>query len=243
MDFNKIYLGDAYELIKQIPDKTIDLIYTDPPYEFRVGTGGAQGMFKDRALQPLGDVEDANLNTGIDYSILDQFVRVLKAVNIFIWCNKSQVPNYLNYFLKIPNISFEILTWHKKNCTPFCKNVWLPDTEYCLYFREKGAVTLNDGYNLKRKYFVTNTNKDDKDDYLHPTVKPIEFVEKHILHTTQEKQVVLDPFLGSGTTALACKHTNRQYIGFEINEKFYNIAKDRLCGINQRGELNIFDIE
>ena len=108
--------------------------------------------------------------------------------------------------------------------------------------REKGVCLLNDGYELKHKYYISSTNKDDKDDYLHPTIKPIEFVEKHIAHSTQVGDIVFDPFLGSGTTALAAKHLGRKYIGFEINETYYKIAVDRLQGINQKGEMNLFDI-
>lgn len=242
METNKIYLGDAYELIKNIPSKSIDLIYTDPPYDFHNGTALSGGMFKDRAIKPYQDVVDAKLNAGINNSILDEFVRVLKHIYIYIWCNKAQIPFYLNYFLSFPNISFEILTWHKKNCSPITKNTFLPDTEYCLMFREKGTCVLNDGYELKHKYFITNTNKYDKDNYLHPTIKPIEFVEKHIAHSTQPNDIILDPFMGSGTTCLAAKHLGRKYIGFEINEFYFNIAKDRLQGINAKGEMNLFDL-
>lgn len=242
METNKIYFGDAYELIKQIPDKSIDLIYTDPPYDFHSGTAVSGGIFKDRECKPYQDVVDAKLNAGIDNSILDEFVRILKHIYIYIWCNKSQIPFYLNYFLSYPNISFEILTWHKKNPSPITRNTFLPDTEYCLMFREKGVCLLNDGYELKHKYYISSTNKDDKDDYLHPTIKPIEFVEKHIAHSTQVGDIVFDPFLGSGTTALAAKHLGRKYIGFEINETYYKIAVDRLQGINQKGEMNLFDI-
>lgn len=110
-------------------------------------------------------------------------------------------------------------------------------------FREKGVCVLNDGYELKHKYYISALNKSDKDDYLHPTIKPLDFVEKHILHSTKEGDIVLDCFIGSGTTALACKHTNRQYIGFEINPEYYKIACDRLAGINQKGEMNLFDYE
>ena len=68
-------------------------------------------------------------------------------------------------------------------------------------------------------------------------------VERHIKLSTQEGDTVLDPFIGSGTTALACKHLNRNCIGFEINEDYYNIACDRLKGIDANGELNLFDLE
>ena len=240
---NNIYLGDAYKLIKDIPDKSIDLIYTDPPYDFHNGTAVCGGIFKNRMVKPYQDVVDAKLNKGIDGSILDEFCRVMKHIYIYIWCNKSQIPFYLNYFLSYPNVSFEILTWHKKNPSPITKNTFLPDTEYCLMFREKSVCLLNDGYELKHKYYITNTNKDDKDGYLHPTIKPIEFVKKHIAHSTKPNDIVLDVFAGSGTTLVAAKELGRKYIGFEINEKYYKIAKDRLNGINQKGEMSLFDTD
>lgn len=236
---NTIQLGDCYELIKTIPDKSIDLILTDPPYEFHCGSAHNSGIFKNRVVKPGQDIIDLKINNGIDYSILTEFVRILKHINIFIWCNKTQIQDYLNFFCK-ENISFEILTWHKSNPTPLTKNCYLPDTEYCLYFREKGNVLLNDGYDLKSKYWITSTNKDDKEQYLHPTIKPLEIVKKEILHTTQPNDIVLDCFCGSGTTCVAAKETGRKFIGMEINEKYYRIAVDRLNGINANGQTSIF---
>lgn len=240
---NNIYLGNAYELIKSIPDKSIDIIYTDPPYDFHCGTIDKSGIFKNRIVRPNEEINKNGFDKGIDNSILDEFVRIMKHIYIYIWCNKEQIPMYLNYFLGFKNISFEILMWHKENCTPLTRNTYLPDTEYCLMFREKGYCLLNDGYELKHKYFITNTNKEDKDNYGHPTIKPIEFVKKHLLHSTKENDVVFDPFIGSGTTAVAAKELGRQFIGFEINEKYYQIAKDRLNGINQKGEMNLFETD
>lgn len=99
---------------------------------------------------------------------------------------------------------------------------------------------LNDGYDLKSKYWITSTNKDDKEQYLHPTIKPLEIVKKEILHTTQPNDIVLDCFCGSGTTCVAAKETGRKFIGMEINEKYYKIAVDRLNGINANGQTSIF---
>lgn len=180
---NAIQLGDYYKLIKDIPDKSIDLILIDPPYEFHSGISEG-GIFKNRLVVPHQDMKEKKLLDGIDYSILDEFIRILKNINIFIWCNKEQIKSYLNYFDEY-DVSFEILTWHKTNPTPMTKNTFLPDTEYCLYFRKKGKVTLNDGYELKSKYYITSTNKDDKDKYKHPTIKPLEIIKKQILHTTK----------------------------------------------------------
>lgn len=84
METNKIYLGDAYELIKQIPDKSIDLIYTDIPYEFVSGGKGA-GLLKDKTRKKLYEKTIGEFSSGIDYSILDEFCRVSKYIYIYIY--------------------------------------------------------------------------------------------------------------------------------------------------------------
>lgn len=234
---NKITCGDCYELIKELPDKCVDCIYTDPPYEFHSGVGKS-GMFRERVLIPHNNIQGTVLTEGINQDILREFVRVMKHINIFIWCNKTQILEYLQFFQN-ENTNFEILTWHKTNPLPLTSNTWLPDTEYCLVFREKG-LSLNDGYDLKRKYYISSANKEDKDNFEHPTIKPSNLVKKHLLHTTQEGDVVLDCFMGSGTTAIACKEIGRQFIGFEISEKWCKIANDRLENIDANGQMSFF---
>lgn len=236
LELNKIHLGDSYELIKQVPDKSIDLIYTDIPYELRNGRGG--GFMKER-IGRIKDKELVGLDNGIDIKIYDEFIRVLKDINIFIWLNKYQIQPTLNYFLDKYDLTFEILTWNKLNPIPMTSNVWLSDIEYCLYFRSRN-IKLNDGYELKSKWHISPINKDDKDEFAHPTIKPLELVKRHILHTTQPNDIVFDPFMGSGTTAVASKELNRQYLGIEIDPKWHKIAVDRVNGINAKGEISIF---
>ncbi len=103
-------------------------------------------------------------------------------------------------------------------------------------------------YETKSKYYISEINKKDKDLYYHPTIKPLECVKNHILNSTKENDIVLDCFMGSGTTAVACKELNRQYIGFELNPKYWQIAVDRVNGLTQQdkklkelGQTNIFD--
>ena len=179
-----------------------------------------------------------NINNGYDMSILNEFIRVMKNINIFIWCNKTQIRDYLNFFSNY-NVSYEILTWHKTNPTPLTKNTFLPDTEYCLYFREKGKVILNDGYDLKSKYYLSSANTADKKKFEHPTIKPLEITTKFILHTTQLGDIVFDPFCDSGTTCVAAKETGRKFIGIEINEKYYANACKRLNGMDADGQLTM----
>ena len=74
----------------------------------------------------------------------------------------------------------------------------------------------------------------------HATIKPLEFVTNHIVNSSKEGDVVLDPFCGSGTTLIAAKNTGRRYIGFEINEHWCEIARDRLNNIESGGQLCMF---
>ena len=239
---NNIYLGDAYKLIKDIPDKSVDLVITDPPYDIE-GIHGS-GILKSRPAnqQTYNEISDSGLDKGIDLKILDDFVKVMKKINIYIWCNKSQIYDYMTYFVKERNCSFEILIWAKENPIPFCGTHYLCDKEYCLYFWEQGAA-VNIPYDRGRTYWISKTNQEDKNNFLHPTIKPIEFIEQLIKNSAGGGAIILDPFVGSGTTCLAAKHLGLSYIGFEINEKYYKIAQDRLQGINQKGEMNLFDID
>ena len=276
LDTNKIYLGDAYELIKQLPDKSIDLIVTDPPYEFVSGGGG--GCFGSKkksyhgeyykvaknAQEPKYIVSDdknkesiwnhkarsrsniAHIYTGIDLEILNEFDRVLKKINIYIWCSKAQIPALLNHYVVEKNCIFDILTWHKVNPIPTVNNTYASDTEYCLVFREHG-VGLYGTFESKRKWYVSGLNNADKELYLHPTIKPLNIIKNLIINSSKENEIVLDPFIGSGTTAVACKELGRQYIGFEIDKDYWQIAIDRLKGITQKdkkkGQLNLFQEE
>lgn len=187
---NTITLGDSYKLIKEIPDKSIDLIYTDIPYLF--ANGGSSSSPLSQRIKKLKQVDLAEITKGIDYSILNEFIRISKKINCFIWCSKEQILEIMNYF-KENDCMYEILTWNKTNPTPMTNNVFLPDIEYCLYFRETG-VKLNEGYELKSKWYESPINKKDKDKYKHPTIKPLEFVKRHIAHTTQKNDIVLDCF-------------------------------------------------
>ena len=169
-------------------------------------------------------------------------------IYIYIWCSKKQILDFLKYFVDEKKCNFEILTWNKTNPTPATNNTYLPDIEYCLMFRENGCI-LNDGYELKSKWYVSPINKGDKDLYDHPTIKPLELVKRHILHSTQPNDIVLDCFLGSGTTCVAAKETGRRYIGFEIDKTYFQIAQDRLNNISQQtrkqidsGQMTIFDM-
>ena len=234
MEINKIFNVDAYEAIKDIPDKSIDCIYTDIPYLID-NHGFGKSDLGNRMKNKTSDLK--GIDKGIDLSILNEFVRVMKKINIFVWCSKLKIIELLNFF-DTNGCRFELLVWKKDNPSPTCNNIWLPDLEYCLYFREKG-VPLNDGYELKSKWYASPINHHDKDLFTHPTIKPLQLVERHIKHATQPNDIVLDPFMGSGTTAVACKNTGRNFIGFEINPKWVQVATDRLNNIDTTGQMSL----
>lgn len=117
-----------------------------------------------------------------------------------------------------------------------CNGNWLSDIEYCLYFNR--GTKLNDGIKHKSKWYTSAKNVKDKNLFIHPTCKPTELVKRHLLHTTQENEIVFDPFVGSGTTCVAAKELNRQFIGIEISNKWAKIAKDRINGIDAHGQIS-----
>ena len=231
---NKISCGDSYKLIKELPDNSVDCVYTDIPYLYDSGGLSSTSPLDARIAKKRQELKF--ISNGIDYAILDEFKRVLKKVNMFIWCSKNQLLDIMNWG---GQYNCELLVWNKTNPQPSTYNNWLPDLEYCLYFREKG-VPLNDGYELKSKWYTSAINKGDKDMFSHPTIKPLPLVKRHLLHATQPNDIVLDCFMGSGTTAIACQETGRQFIGFEIEEKWCKVANDRLNKVDAHGQMSLF---
>lgn len=246
MELNKVLLGDANELIKKVPSSSINIIYTDVPYLYQKGGSGTSDVAK-RIRANADRLRVAKIDQGFDYSILNEFVRVQPKINCFIWCSKLQIFDIANWYLNWAKennreLFYEILVWCKTNPTPATNNSWLPDIEYCLYFRESG-IKLNDGYEHKHKWYMSGLNVIEKDAYKHPTCKPTECCKLHLEHICQPGDIVLDPFSGSGTTLIAAKELGLNYLGFEINEEYHKIASDRLSGWNQKGEMNLFDVE
>ena len=215
--------GDCLELMKEIPDNSIDLVVIDPPYLIKQG-GGC--ILDGKKRKHFDELEQAKLTKGFDKDVLRELVRVMKRINIYIWCNKNQLRQYIDFFEDL-NCTTELLTWHKTNPVPTCNNKYLSDTEYLLFFREKG-VKVYGKYATKRKYYVTPTNKRDKDKYGHPTIKPLEIIENLIINSSKEDDTVLDCFMGSGTTGVACINTNRHFIGIEVDKTYFEISKQRI---------------
>lgn len=218
--------GDCLELLKDIPDDSVDLIIIDPPYDFTKSGGyySGGGAFGNKNRNYHNELSDSNLVSDFDMTVLHEIKRILKKINLYIWCNKEQIKHYLDYFNEC---NMELICWHKTNPVPTCHNKYLSDTEYLLFFREKG-VPIYGSYETKKKYYVTPVNKADKEKYNHPTVKPLEIIQNLILNSSNEGDTILDCFMGSGTTGAACVNTNRNFIGMELDEQYFKIAQDRI---------------
>lgn len=217
---NEIYNMDCMEGVQLLDDKSIDLVVMDPPYLLNLQKTKNTTSTNNYANELL------DLKDGFDLKILDLLIPKMKKINMYIYCSKRQIKQLLEYFMN-KGCNYELLTWHKQNPSPLTNNNYLPDTEYIVFAREKG-VKLYGNYYTKRKYYISGFNQVDKKKYKHPTIKPLAFIENHIINSSKEGDLVLDCYCGSGTTLVGALKNNRKYIGFEINKEYYEIAKKRI---------------
>ena len=217
-----LHLGDCMDIMKTIEDKSIDLVITDPPYKIETSGGGLYTQADKQYVKELNFMKD-----GFSEDVLDELCRIMKKINIYFFCSQKQIIPLLDYFVKKKKCNWNLLTWHKTNPVPACGNKYLTDTEFILFFREKG-VKVYGNYNTKFTYYVTPLNQKDKKKYGHPTIKPQEILLNLVTNSSQEGDTVCDPFMGSGSTGVACKSLNRDFIGIEVDNNWYQIAQNRI---------------
>ena len=224
---NKIYRMDCLEGLKRLPDSCVDLIMTDPPYLIKDTHAGGRSRLA-RSIQPINDcLKENDLVSGMNPLVLPELVRVMKRINCYIWCNKAQIPGYLDFFVDGLGCSFDMIVWWKTNPPPTFHNKYLSDKEYCLYFR-KGGYCQPDSYEKAKTVYFQPINIYDKKDYPHPTIKPLNIIKNLIENSSRPGDLVLDPFLGSSTTAAACLELGRNYLGYEINQEYFGTAEKRI---------------
>lgn len=130
-----------------------------------------------KGMDRLGCIKD-----GITDDVLDEMCRVMKRINIYLFCSQKQIQQYLDYFVTGRGCNWNLLCWHKTNPIPACGNKYLNDTEYILFFREKG-VRLYGSYETKRTFYVSLRNQEDNVRYKHPTVKPLGIIRQLIVNS------------------------------------------------------------
>ena len=229
---NKIYNEDCLIGIKKIPDNFIDLVIIDPPYQINNHNVKYDSELARSIINYNNELYDTKLTNGYDYKILDELIRVLKKINIYIFCNGEQIPFYIKYFVIDRKCKMDIIIWNKTNALPLFNNKYLSDKEYCLYFR-KGGYCSPKNYEDAKTVFYYPINIKDKKKWKHPTIKPEELIRKLIRNSSKEGDIVLDTFMGSGTTAISCIKENRNFIGYEINKEFYKICLKRIKKVKE----------
>ena len=233
-----LYNDDALHILNGIENNSVDLIVTDPPYEVSTKSIGGTLQTRMKVDKAFHDLENLEITEG--YAIdkyADKFMQIMKEPNIYIWCNKKQIPTYFDIYVNKYNCLFDIICWHKTNALPTYSNKYLSDTEYLLYFHSGKGKCFPQSYEDAKTFYLAPINHKDKNLYGHPTIKPLDLTEKIIRNSSKENDTILDCFMGSGTTGVACKNLNRDFIGIEINEKYFNIAQNRIDNINKMKQL------
>lgn len=224
-----LHNGDCLEVLKNIPNNSVDLIVTDPPYLISATNEGGTINNIKKLNQSLKDLTVVDITKGYDIEQFGtEFVRVMREINIYLWCNKAQIPDYFDFYVKKHKCKFDIICWHKTNALPTYSNKYLSDTEYLLYFRKGKGKCFPESYEDAKTFYVAPINHADKKRYGHPTIKPLDITEKIIRNSSKRDAIVLDPFMGSGTTGVACINNHRNFIGIELNEGYFKIAQNRI---------------
>jgi len=223
-----LYCADCLEILPLIPDKSIDLILTDPPYN----ASNSSLSFTDKHYKTINENWDKNFNP----VFYDYCVNLLKkGGQMLVFCSYHLLGNYLQKSkLKLQ----QILHWVKKNPVPGFTKVYAYSVEYILWWIKTGKpYTFNKKYRFSYKdVFETILNRSKFSE--HPTEKPLNLITALINTHSNENEIVLDPFIGSGTIAVACEKLNRRWIGIEINLEYCEIAKKRILKETRQLKLN-----
>lgn len=215
----RLILGDCLEVMPLLGK--VDAVVTDPPYELSDSGPGAShfGM----SLAKFDGEQYKAIVNGVDYvSLLDSIASFQPILNGFAFCSNKQVSKLMAECER-RGLSTTLLVWHKTNSAPFANGVWRGDIEYIVHFRAKGAV-FNGGATEKTKVLPHPTVIDKA----HPTVKPQPIIQRLIRNCSDFGGIVFDPFMGSGTTLVACAKLGRKGIGIELDPDYFEIACKRV---------------
>ena len=244
---NSITLGNSLKIMKKIPNNSIDLVFVDPPYNLQLG-----GTLLRPNHTKVGGVNE-DWDKFNNYKEYDKFTknwlieskRVLKKEGA-LWVIGSY-HNILRVGTIIQNLGFWILNdiiWHKTNPMPNFKGtrftnahetlLWCATSKDAKYtFNYQNLKTLNEGKQMRSDWFIPICSgkerlKNKNNERSHPTQKPESLLYRIILSSTNKGDIILDPFLGSGTTAAVAKKLKRKFIGIEKDKLYFKLAQKRL---------------
>ncbi len=229
--------GDSISILDGFINSGIkaDLIITDPPYKMtsRGNPGGTGGMLKKNIVMS-GQVFQHN------YLEIDDWIGKLYEVlqesgHCYIMTNDKNLKDYL---VSIENAGFNVfktLIWDK--VTPIVNMYYMNVHEYIIFCRKGRAKKINNCGTKSILQIPNNKLKDDEGNNLHDTEKPVGLMRILIENSSRERDLVLDPFMGIGSTGVAAIQTNRRFIGIEQSIDYCFIAKNRM---NSPSSLNLF---
>lgn len=212
METNIIYNEDCLEGMKKLPDGSVDMLLTDIPY-------GEVNRTTESGLRKLkkGDADIVSFKLS---EFLDEVYRIVSG-SFYIFCGIEQISPIRKYFRK-KDLLTRNFVWNKNNPSPINGQYnWLSSIENGVYAKKKGATFNRHCKGVVFKYPVGSSK-------IHPTQKPLKLFDELLLASSNEGDIVLDPFIGSGTTAVSALKNNRKFIGYEINKEYYNIALKRI---------------
>lgn len=214
----KLLQGDCMELMNNIPNESIDLVLTDIPY--------GEVNRKDNGLRKL-DKENADILTFDLINFLEQLYDKAKST-IIIFCGKEQVSlihSFFNDKQKKGKGTVRQLIWEKSNPSPMNgQHIYLSGVENAIWFKKRGGTFNAHCKNTVFKYPIGRSK-------LHPTEKNHLLLQELILDNSNENDLILDPCMGSGSTGVVALQNNRNFLGIELNQNYFNIAKSRLEGL------------
>lgn len=224
-DINLI-CDDCREVLKQIKDESIDLLITDPPYKTTSrGSAGNSGGMLQKDINKKGQVFTYNNIDCSEYA--PEFYRILKdGSHCYVMTNHVNLIHMLNTFTNCGFHFIKSLIWDKGN--KIMGRFYMSQFEYILFFRKGKGVQINHCGTSDILSVPNIKSKNECGKNLHDTEKPVALMKILVENSSREKQVVIDPFMGIGTTAIACAESNRKFLGIEIDKAYYNIAEKRI---------------
>lgn len=235
MEINKILNIDCLVGLKDIPDESIDLIVTDPPY--RVTSKGCSGTMsgywtnKDTNKGRIFEHNDIDIQ-----EYLPELYRVLKQEShCYIMCNNLNLPHFFDVILKSSFHFVKLLVWDKQK--KICGRYYMGQIEFILFLRKGKDRPINDCGSSDLISIPNVKPKDRNGNNIHDSAKPVPLFQYLIRNSSKKGDLCLDPFMGSGTTAIACINTERNYIGFEIDNKYHDACIRRINGTYRQRSL------
>lgn len=222
----KLINGGCLEYMRKLEDESIDLIVTDPPYPTTSrGHAGNSGGMLQKEINKKGKVFEHNNIDCTEYA--PEFYRLLKdGSHCYVMTNHINLIKMLNVFTDCGFHFIKSLIWNKGN--KIMGQYYMSQFEYILFFRKGYGKKINNCGTADILSVPNKKTKDENGKNIHDTEKPVELMKILIENSTQKGDIVLDPFVGVGATALACIESKREYIGIELDENYYNISKERV---------------